>query len=68
MRFTVRRARRPDSGRPRFRAECLRKASELDPTNAQYFGLLATVYKAEGLPEDSASMLEKAKSLDPSYC
>ena len=49
-------------------AECLRKASELDPTNAEYFGLLATVYKAEGLPEDSASMLEKAKSLDPSYC
>jgi tetratricopeptide (TPR) repeat protein len=48
--------------------ECLRKASELDPTNAKYFGLLATVYKAEGLPEDSASMLEKAKSLDPSYC
>ncbi len=49
-------------------AECLKKASELDPTNAEYFGLLATVYKAEGLPEDSASMLEKAKSLDPSYC
>jgi serine/threonine protein kinase len=49
-------------------AECLRRASELDPKNAEYFGLLATVYKAEGLPEDSASMLEKAKSLDPSYC
>jgi serine/threonine protein kinase len=48
--------------------ECLRKASELDPTNAEYFGLLATVYKAEGLSEDSASMLEKAKALDPSYC
>ncbi len=48
--------------------ECLRKASELDPTNAKYFGLLATVYKAEGLSEDSASMLEKAKALDPSYC
>jgi len=48
--------------------ECLRKATELDPRNAEYFGLLATVYKAEGLPEDSASMLEKAKALDPSYC
>jgi tetratricopeptide (TPR) repeat protein len=48
--------------------ECLRKASELDPTNPEYYGLLATVYKAEGLPEDSASMLEKARSLDPSYC
>ncbi len=47
--------------------ECLRKASELDPTNAEYFGLLAAVYKAEGLSEDSASMLEKARSLDPSY-
>jgi tetratricopeptide (TPR) repeat protein len=49
-------------------AECLRKASELDPTNAEYFGLLATVYKAEGLSQDSASMLEKARSLDPTYC
>ncbi len=48
--------------------ECLRRASELDPKNPEYFGLLATVYKAEGLSEDSASMLEKAKSLDPSYC
>ncbi len=48
--------------------ECLRRASELDPKNAEYFGLLATVYKAEGLSKDSASMLEKAKSLDPSYC
>ena len=48
--------------------ECLRKASELDPRKAEYFGLLAAVYKAEGLSEDSASMLEKAKSLDPSYC
>jgi serine/threonine protein kinase len=48
--------------------ECLRKASELDPTNPEYYGLLAAVYKAEGLPEDSASMLEKARSLDPSYC
>jgi tetratricopeptide (TPR) repeat protein len=48
--------------------ECLRRASELDPTKAEYFGLLATVYKAEGLPEDSATMLEKARSLDPSYC
>jgi tetratricopeptide (TPR) repeat protein len=49
-------------------AECLRKASELDSTRAEYFGLLATVYKAEGRSEDSASMLEKAKALDPSYC
>jgi tetratricopeptide (TPR) repeat protein len=48
--------------------ECLRKASELDPTNAEYFGLLAKVYKADGLSADSASMLEKAKALDPSYC
>ena len=48
--------------------ECLRKASELDPTSAEYFGLLATVYKAEGLAQDSASALEKAKTLDPSYC
>ena len=48
--------------------ECLRKASELDPTNADYFGLLAKVYKAEGLSADSASMLEKAKALNPSYC
>ncbi len=48
--------------------ECLRKASELDPTNAEYFRLLARVYKAEGLSADSASMLEKAKALDPSYC
>ena len=49
-------------------AECLRKASDLDPTHAEYFGLLATVYKADGLSEDSASMLQKAKSLDPTYC
>jgi serine/threonine protein kinase len=49
-------------------AECLKKATELDPRNSEYFSLLATVYKAAGLPEDSASMLEKAKALDPSYC
>ncbi|MGH9336330.1 MAG: hypothetical protein ACRD21_21550, partial [Vicinamibacteria bacterium] len=48
-------------------AECLHKAAELDPTKAEYFGLLASVYKAEGLAEDSASMLEKAKALDPRY-
>jgi serine/threonine protein kinase len=48
--------------------ECLRKATELDPSNPEYFGLLASVYKAEGLPENSAAMLEKARSLDPGYC
>ena len=47
--------------------ESLTKAVELDPNRAEYYGLLATVYKAEGMPERSASMLEKAKSLDPSY-
>jgi serine/threonine protein kinase len=48
--------------------ESLRKATELDPTNAEYFSLLAAIYKAEGLPERSQSMMEKAKELDPSYC
>jgi tetratricopeptide (TPR) repeat protein len=48
--------------------ECLRKATELDPSKAEYFGLLASVYKAEGLPENSAAMLEKARALDPGYC
>jgi serine/threonine protein kinase len=48
--------------------ESLRKASELDPTKAEYFGLLAAIYKAEGLPERSLAMMEKAKELDPSYC
>lgn len=47
--------------------ECLRKATELDPSKAEYFGLLASVYKAEGLPENSAAMLEKARALDPGY-
>ncbi|HXV59605.1 MAG TPA: protein kinase family protein, partial [Vicinamibacteria bacterium] len=45
----------------------LRRAAELDPSKADYFGQLASVYKELGMVERSATMLEKAKAIDPNF-
>ncbi len=48
-------------------ADSLRKATELDPGNLDYLGMLGAVYKAEGLQARATAVLKKAQSLDPSF-
>ncbi len=48
-------------------ADNFRKASELEPGNLTYLGMLGAVYKAEGLQARASSVLKKAQSLDPSF-
>jgi serine/threonine protein kinase len=48
-------------------ADSFRKASELDPGNLAYLGMLGAVYKAEGLQARATAILKKAQSLDPSF-
>jgi tetratricopeptide (TPR) repeat protein len=48
-------------------ADSFRKASELDPGNLSYLGMLGAVYKAEGLQARATAVLKKAQSLDPSF-
>ncbi len=48
-------------------ADSFRRASELDPGNLVYLGMLGAVYKAEGLQARATAILKKAQSLDPSF-
>jgi len=48
-------------------ADSFRKATELDPANLAYLGMLGAVYKAEGLQARATAVLKKAQSLDPSF-
>jgi hypothetical protein len=48
-------------------ADSFRKATELDPGNLAYLGMLGAVYKAEGLQARATAVLKKAQSLDPSF-
>jgi serine/threonine protein kinase/tetratricopeptide (TPR) repeat protein len=48
-------------------ADSFRKATELDPGNLAYLGMLGAVYKAEGLQARATAILKKAQSLDPSF-
>jgi cytochrome c-type biogenesis protein CcmH/NrfG len=48
-------------------ADNFRKASELEPGNLAYLGMLGAVYKAEGLQARASSVLKKAQSLDPNF-
>jgi hypothetical protein len=48
-------------------ADNFRKASELDPGNLQYLGMLGAIYKAEGLQARANAILKKAQSLDPDF-
>jgi serine/threonine protein kinase/tetratricopeptide (TPR) repeat protein len=48
-------------------ADNFRRASELDPGNLDYLGMLGAVYKAEGLQARATAILQKAQSLDPTF-
>jgi serine/threonine protein kinase len=48
-------------------ADSFRKATELDPGNLAYLGMLGAVYRAEGLQARATAVLKKAQSLDPSF-
>jgi serine/threonine protein kinase len=48
-------------------AESLRRATELDPGNLAYLGMLGAVYRAEGLQARATAILKRAQSLDPSF-
>ncbi len=48
-------------------ADSFRKATELDPGNLAYLGMLGAVYKAEGLQARATAVLKKAQSLEPSF-
>ena len=43
-------------------AESIRRASDLDPSNAEYFEILAGLYMSEGLEERAAAMAAKAEN------
>ena len=45
----------------------LKRATELDPGNLDYLGMLGAVYRAEGLLARATAVLKKAQSLDPSF-
>ncbi len=48
-------------------ADSFRKATELDPGNLAYLGMLGAVYKAEGLQARATAILKKAQSFDASF-
>jgi cytochrome c-type biogenesis protein CcmH/NrfG len=48
-------------------ADSFRRATELDPGNLAYLGMLGAVYKAEGLQARATAILKKAQSLDPAF-
>jgi serine/threonine protein kinase len=48
-------------------ADSFRRATELDPGNLDYLGMLGAVYRAEGLQARATAVLKKAQSLDPAF-
>jgi serine/threonine-protein kinase len=48
-------------------ADSFRKASELQPANIQYLGMLGAIYMAEGLKARATAVLKKAQAIDPAY-
>jgi serine/threonine protein kinase/tetratricopeptide (TPR) repeat protein len=48
-------------------ADSFRRASDLDPRNLEYLGMLGAIYKAEGLQARANAILKKAQTLDPEY-
>ena len=47
--------------------ESLRKAAALDPCNPEYLGLLAALYRREGLQMRAKKVVEQVKAIDPDY-
>jgi len=43
------------------------RASELQPANVEYLGMLGAIYRAEGLTTRANALLERARMLDPDY-
>ena len=43
------------------------KATQLEPHNIDYIGLLGAIYHSEGLTTRANSLLEKARAIDPEY-
>jgi tetratricopeptide (TPR) repeat protein/predicted Ser/Thr protein kinase len=48
-------------------ADSFRRASDLDPGNLEYLGMLGAIYKAEGLQARANAILKKAQTLNPEY-
>ena len=43
------------------------KATELEPHNVEFIGMLGAIYESEGLTTRANSLLEKARAIDPDY-
>ena len=43
------------------------KATELEPNNVEFLGMLGAIYESEGLTTRASSLLEKARTIDPDY-
>jgi uncharacterized protein HemY len=48
-------------------AESLRAATELEPSNPEYFGILGALYQAEGLHLRAEKVMQQVKSIAPDY-
>ncbi len=48
-------------------ADSFRRASDLDPGNLEYLGMLGAIYRLEGLQARANAILKKAQVLDPEY-
>jgi tetratricopeptide (TPR) repeat protein len=43
------------------------KATELEPSNIEFLGMLGAIYEGEGLTTRASSLLERAQAIDPDY-
>lgn len=43
------------------------KATELEPNNVEFLGMLGAIYESQGLTTRASSLLEKAQAIDPDY-
>ncbi len=48
-------------------ADSFHRASELDPDNVEFLGMLGAIYQAVGLATRAQTILEKAQAIDPAY-
>jgi cytochrome c-type biogenesis protein CcmH/NrfG len=48
-------------------AQSFRKATELAPKNVEYLGVLAALYKFEGLQTRSRKLLNAARAIEPDF-
>ena len=43
------------------------KATELEPSNVEFLGMLGAIYEGEGLTTRASSLLERVRAIDPDY-